>query len=218
MATDIQFSYPQQLVKISSVSLVTDADRPTLLVVGDDFSAVDEVLLNDIPSPEVMILTPTQLTAVMPVEVQSNALVNVVVVSYRFVFTEQSLVSFRFGRTNRKASGINRLVQLFIKVLLTTPGTDIFSPTVGGGALRNLGRTFSKDSAGGIVGDFVISVDNTAKQVSAMQARKSRLPRDERLLSAQVKSARFDAAQTALIVSVLLISQAGTAATANIVL
>jgi hypothetical protein len=188
------------------------------MIVGDDFTAVDEVLLNDVPSPAFTIHSATMLTAQMPVEVQGNTLVTVVVVSYRFVYTKQSLVSFRFGRTNRKTSGINRLVQLFVKTLLTSPGSDIFSHYTGGGALRNLGRTFSKDAAGGIVGDFVISVDSTTKQVIAMQSRRPRLPRDERLLSAEVQSARFDTAQTALIVSILLVSQAGTAATANIVL
>lgn len=218
MATDIQFSYPQQVVKISSVSLLPEVDPPTLLVVGDDFTAVDEVLLNDIPAVSFIVQSATTLTVVMPVEVRGNALVTVVVVSYRFIYTERSLVSFRCGRTNRKTSGINRLVQLFVKVLLTTPGSDIFSAGLGGGAMRNLGRTFSKDAAGGIVGDFVISVDTAAKQIVAMQSRKPRLPRDERLLSAEVQSARFDAAQTALIVSITLVSQAGTAATANIVL
>lgn len=218
MANDVQFTYPQQIIKISSVSLIEGSDPPTLLVVGDDFRAVDEVLLNDIPSPAVIVQSTTSLTAVMPPEVRSNALVNVVVVSYRFAYTERSLISFRCGRTNRTVSGINRLVQLFVKVLLTTPGSDIFNPTQGGGALSHLGKTFSKDAAGSIVGDFVISVDNTVKQIIAMQSRKSRLPREERLLSAQVCSARFDASQTALIVSILLISQAGTAATANIVL
>lgn len=218
MATDVQFTYPQQIIKVSSVSLLPEAEVPTLLIVGDDFSAVDEVLLNDITSTEVVILSPTHLTAVMPVEVRGMSVVNVVVVSYQYVYTQKSIISFQSGRTNRKVSGMNRLVQLFLKVLLTTPGSDIFKPGLGGGALRNLGQTFSKDNAGGIVGDFIIAVDNTTKQVIAMQSRRPRLSREERLLSAQVLTARFDAAQTALVVTVLVVSQAGTSATTNLVL
>jgi hypothetical protein len=218
MATDIQFSYPQQVVTIAKVLLLQGMDPPTLEIVGTDFSAVEEVRLNDITSPLVTVQSRTVLHAVIPKEVRNNAIINVVVVSYTIVYSPKSVVSFQMGRTNRKASGIARAVQLFLKVLLTEPGSDIFSPTLGGGALRGLGRTFSKEAAGGIVGDFVIAVDNTVKQVVTMQSRKPRLPRDERLLSAQVTSARFDASQTALVVSVLLLTQAGSAATANIVL
>jgi hypothetical protein len=218
MPTDIQFTYPQQVIKVSSVALVPEAEEPTLRIVGEDFTAIDEVLLNDIPSPLVVVQSPTLLTAVMPIEVRNTTVVNVVVVSYRIVFTAKSIVSFQFGRTNRKTSGINRLLQLFLKTLLTTPGSDIFRPGSGGGALRNLGRTFSKDNAGGVVGDLVVAVDTAAKHVIAVQSRKSRLPRDERLLSAQVTGARFDASQTALIATILLISQAGTTIPANLVL
>jgi hypothetical protein len=217
MAFDIQFTYPQQIIKVSSVMLL-ETDIPTMEIVGDDFSAVDEVLLNDVPSPAVVVLSRTKLTAVIPDSVRKQQVVNVVVVSYRAVYTQKSIVSFRMGGVNRKTSGINRLVQLFLKVLLTTPGSDIFNPSVGGGALRSVGRTFSKDNSGSIVSDFIISVDTTAKQLIAIQARQPRLPRDECLLSARVLTARFDTAQTALVVSVELTSQAGTAATANILI
>lgn len=217
MAVDIQVTYPQQLVKISSVTLL-DEETPTLEIVGDDFSAVDEVLLNDIQSPEVVILSKTRLTAVIPEEVRGQQIVNVVVVSYRTVFSQGSVVSFRAGDTNRKTTGISRLVQLFLKVLLSSPGSDIFNKTLGGGALRNVGKSFSQANSGSIVSDFVISVDTTTKQIIALQARQPRLPRDERLLSAKVTSARFDAAQTALVVSIELYSQAGTSVTANILI
>jgi hypothetical protein len=218
MPLDIQFAYPQQIIKISQVSLLQERDPPTLLVVGDDFSAVDEVLLNDVPSPAVTVLSKTELTAVLPVEVRGNSVVTVTVVSYRLVHSDNSVVSFRFGPTNRKTSGINRLMQLFLKILLTSPGSDIFSPQLGGGVLDIVGRSFSRSEVSSLVGDLVVAVDNTAKQVIAIQSRKARLPRDERLLSAQVQSAEFDASQTALIATVNLTSQAGTAATANILL
>jgi len=218
MPLDIQFAYPQQLIKISQVSLLQERDPPTLLVVGDDFSAVDEVLLNDVPSPAVTVLSKTELTAVLPVEVRGNSVVTVTVVSYQLVHSDSSVVSFRLGPTNRKTSGINRLMQLFLKILLTSPGSDIFSPQLGGGLLNIIGRSFSRSEVGSLVGDLVVAVDNTAKQVIAIQSRKARLPRDERLLSAQVQSAEFDASQTALIATVNLTSQAGTSATANILL
>ena len=218
MAADIQFAYPQQSIKISAVAMVEGYDLPTIVVIGDDFSAVDAVLISDVPSPSVVVLSKTQLIAVLPQEVYGQSILNVTVVSYRLAYTEQSVVSFRMGTVNRKATGMIRLVQLFLKVLLTTPGTDIFDKRSGGGAMKNLGKTFSKSNSGGIVSDFVISVDNTAKQITTMQARQPRLPRDERLLSAKVTQSYFDTAQTALIATVSLTSQAGAVSTANILL
>jgi hypothetical protein len=122
------------------------------------------------------------------------------------------------GGVNRKATGMIRLVQLFLKVLLGTPGTDIFNKTLGGGAMKNLGKTFSKSNSGDIVSDFVISVDNTSRQITAMQARQPRLPREERLLSAKVTQSYFDTSQTALIATVAFTSQAGAVSTANLLL
>jgi hypothetical protein len=218
MASDIQVAYPQQSINISSVAMVQGLDLPTVAVIGDDFSAVDSVLINDIPSPSVVVVSKTQLVAVLPQQVYGQSVLNISVVSYRLVYTAQSVVSFRLGNTNRRATGMIRLVQLFLKVLLTTPGSDIFNPTLGGGAMVNLGRTFSLSNSGSIVSDFVISVDNTVKQIISMQARQPRLPREERLLTARVAQSYFDTAQTALIAAVNLASQAGAVATANLLL
>lgn len=217
MAFDVQVCYPQQVIKLTSVTLVEGASCPTVEVIGDDFSAVDEVLLNDLRSPSVHVLSKNKLHAELPTSVTADTLGTVMVVSYGLVFTDRSVISFKAGITNRKVSGINRLLQLFLKILLTTPGTDIFHKTLGGGALQNLGATFTKSSTNNIVGGFLIAVDNTVKQITAIQARNPRLPRDERLLSATVSGARFDARQTALVVSVLLKSQAGDSALANII-
>lgn len=218
MALDIQFAYPQQVIKLTSVELLQSSETPMLRILGQDFSAVDSVLIDDITSPQVVVRSTTELLAEIPTELRGRTTMEVIVVSYRASYSASSLVGFRLGPTNRKVQGMGRLVQLFLKVLFTTPGTDVFNPTVGGGALKNIGKTFSRAAANGLVGDFVIAVDTTTKQITAMQARKVRLPREERLLSAQVRSARFDVSQTALVVSVLLTSQAGSVASANIVL
>ena len=218
MAFDIQFVYPQQAIKVTSVTLLSNLVVPTLAVEGDDFSAVDEVLLNEIASPAFIVKSKTLLFAALPKEVRGERHISVTVVSYRTVYSPQSIVSFQLGKGNRKASGINRLLQLFLKTLLTTPGIDIFTPSVGGGGLRNIGQTFSKSNSGGLVGDFIISVDSTARQITAMQARQRGLSKTERLLNARVTTARFDASQTALVVSIELTSQAGIITTANITL
>jgi hypothetical protein len=123
---------------------------------------------------------------------------------------------FRISRTPGRVQGILRLVQLYLKVLFTTPGTDIFLPDIGGGVLQNLGATYGADKTGDVVSNLAIAVSQTTKQIVAIQSRDQRIPRDERLLSARLISASFDRAEGALIGTIGLSSQAGKTATANL--
>jgi len=218
MALDIQIVYPQQLVGLSSITRVEGLEPPTLEIVGDDFRFVDSVLINNIASPLTQVLTKKKMRTQIPTGMEGRTIFNVAVVSYQPVHTKKSLVRFECGRSNRKVNGITKLVQYFLKILLQEPGSDIWNPNLGGDALRNIGKTFSKTQAGSVAGDFVVSVDQTMRQITSIQARQPKLPRDERLLSAKVTSARFDVSQTALVVSVLLTSQSGEAAVANILI
>lgn len=183
---------------------------------GDDFRSVDEVLINQVPSPDVVVLDRNRLLAQVPETAKHDSIRDVVVLSKRLVVSDRSQIRIRLGRTPGRATGILRLMQLFIKILFTTPGRDIFAPNVGGGALKNVGATFESSDGGDIVNDFVIAVDTTSRQIIAIQGRDVSIPRDERLLSAKVLSAAFNKAIGGIDVSVQITSQAGREAVANI--
>lgn len=216
MALDFQCVFPQEAVQLTRVHLVPGLIPKTLDIIGADFRSVDEVLINQIPSPDVVILSKTRLLAQVPDQIMSNRLITVSVLSRKLTVTEKSFLRFRIGKAPGKVSGILRLLQLFLKILFTTPGTDIFSQKTGGAGLRNIGQTFGSDEGGGIVSDFVVAVATTSRQIIAIQGRDSSLPRDERLLAAKVLSAGFNKSEGALVVSVEVTSQAGRAATANV--
>lgn len=218
MAVDLQICFPQEAVKLNSVRFADGVAVRSLDIAGDDFSAVDEVLINDIVSPSIIVLSQTRLIAQIPTEVLIQPISSVRVTSRRLFMTERSYIKFQIGRTPSKVSGILRLCQLFLKILFTTPGTDIFSPQTGAGVLQNVGRTFGRDEGGAIVSDFIISVAATQKQIIASQGRDPSIPRDERLLAAKVTKAGYSKSDTALVISVELTSQAGRSATANVML
>lgn len=218
MAVDIQVVFPSELVQLSSVSFVPGLRPKTLDILGLDFRSVDEVLVNEIASPHVIVLSKNRLLAQVPDSLQANGRVmDVSVVSRSLTLSPRSQIKFKIGQTPSKVRGILRLVQVFLKILFTTPGTDIFSQRVGAAALRNIGKSFGKEQGGTIVSDFVVSVATTARQIVAIQSRDPSIPRDERLLSAKVTAANFDNGQSALIVSVELTSQAGVVTQANVV-
>ena len=216
MSVDFQVVFPQEVIQLSRIQFVQGLSPRTLRLTGSDFSAVDEVIINQIESPDVIITSKTTLLAQLPEQLQIDRITTVSVLSRNLTLTPRSFLRFRISESPTKVRGILKLVQLFVKILFTTPGTDIFSPRMGGAGLRNIGQTFGIDEGGDIVSDFIIAVDNTARQIVAIQSRDPRLPRDERLLAARVLSAGFSKEETALFTAVELISQAGRAATANL--
>jgi hypothetical protein len=217
VAVDFQVVFPTEVVSLSSVRYAAGAEVPTLEVLGTDFRSVDQVLINDVASSNVIVLSKNRLLAEVP-EVARTEFVptRVVVLSRRLTLSERSLIQFRVGRTASKVSGILRLVQLFLKVLFTTPGTDMFAPKTGSAALKNIGANIGRTQRGAVISDFVLAVDGTARQMLTLQSRDSGLPSDEKLLSARVVSSSFDARQEALVVTVEITSQAGRLATANV--
>jgi len=217
MAVDLQVVFPQMVISLSKIRTVRSDRIPrTLEIVGEDFSSVDEVLINDHPSPDVVVVSNTKLWAQVPDQLRLHRITSVTVLSNTLVLNNKSLIRFRIGPTPGKIRGILRLVQLFLKLLFTTPGSDIFSPSSGGGALQQIGRTFGKDQGGSIVSNFIISVDNTKRQIVAIQGRQPRLPPDERLLTARVLSVGFNRNEAALLATIEITSQAGRAAKARV--
>lgn len=220
MALDLQVVQPREAIRLNRIRFTppSPVGLPLSLdIIGEDFSSVDEVLINEIPSPDVIVLTRNRLIAQLPSILQRVPNVtSVSVLSRRLTLTSRSFIEFRLSDQPGRVRGILRLMQLFLKVLFTTPGTDIFRRRTGGGALRNLGATFGADEGGSIVSDFIISIDTTSRQIIAFQGSDPRTPRDERLLSARVLSAGFNREQGAILAAVELVSQAGQAATANL--
>ena len=220
MSLDLQVVFPQRSVLLSNISPVPGTGSKgvprALDIKGVDFNSVDEVLMNSLESPDVVIMSKTRLIAQVPDALQSETISNVSVISRSLSFSNQSLLRFRIGDVPGRVSGIMRLVQLYLKILFTTPGKDIFTPRLGGGALKAIGATFGANDGGNILSNFIIAVDTTSRQIVAIQSRNSSIPRDERLLSAKVRQAGFDRNEGAINVSIELTSQAGRSALANL--
>ena len=216
MAVDFQVVFPQTVAALNNVRVLPGVAPTTLDVLGDDFSSVDSVAINQMLSPDVVILSKTRLLAQVPAQLSRSVITSVTVTTHSLTISPRSVIKFQIGQSASKVSGILRLIQVFLKILLTTPGTDIFAPRIGGGALKNLGLSFGKDQGGAVVSDLIVAVNTTTRQITTIQARDPTIPRDERLLSAQVTAANFNRAEAALVVSIEVTSQAGRSATANL--
>lgn len=215
MPVDLQCCFPQEVIKLSRVRSVPGLPVRTLDVLGEDFRAVDEVLINQVPAPSFLILSKSRMLVEVPAPVVNLTVTSISVLSRKLNISPRSLIQFRIGATASKTRGILRLMQLFLKLLLTTPGTDIFAPKVGGGALAHLGQSISTDSSTDVVSGLIVSVDATTRQIIQIQGRNQSIPPDERLLAANVLSAGFNKNETALVASIEVKSQAGKSAVAR---
>lgn len=216
MAVDFQIAFPQETVKVSLVRTVPGLPVRTLDILGDDFRSADEVLMNEVPSTSFIIVSKNRILAEVPAALKDSTISSISVLSKRLTITPRSVIRFRIGRTPSKVRGILRLMQVYLRILFQTPGTDIFAPKIGGGALVHIGQSVSIEDGTDLVGDFIVSVDNTTRQIIQIQGRDMALPPDERLLTAKVLSAGFNKNETAIIASIEVVSQAGRAAVARL--
>lgn len=216
MAVDLQVCFPQETILVTKVTPVPGSTR-MLSLVGEDFSAVDEVRVNDLPCPSYIVQSTNRMHAELPEGVAMRDVNAVTVLSRRLVLTSKSLLRFRISRMPSKTTGILRLVQLYVKTLLTRPGSDSFNPNYGGGLMRALGSTFSRGERNSLVNDAAIAVRSTNEQIIAIQARDPRLPLEEKLLTCTILSSTFSPDEAALRMELDLRNQTGNPAILNLV-
>jgi hypothetical protein len=127
VSVDLQVAFPQEAIEISSITRVPGTSVPVLDVIGSDFSSIDQVLVNEIEARDFAVVNRNRLLVTVP-EGSSLIIRQLSVTSRRLVLSPRSLLRFRISSIPSKVSGILRLVQLFTKILFTTPGSDIFKP------------------------------------------------------------------------------------------
>lgn len=176
----------RDLVGIKELSrFVPGAELPTLEILGEDFTHVEEVRINEVTSPEFIIVGKTTLWAVLPVGAR-NSISTVEVISSTFTKTAAaSKLQFKIGTTSRRVSGILRLVQLFTKWMLQSPGSDIFNREMGGGLQDLVGKVATTKGMEPVMSAIAQAIDRTSTQIRSAQLRSRGVPSaDERLLSA----------------------------------
>jgi hypothetical protein len=190
-------AYQLEVIKLRDLITVTQITRfvpgttdLTIEVTGEDFSSVEEVLVNDVNAPEFMILNKTTMWVVLP-DAAKNRISHIEVLSSGFTKTIQgSKLQYKIGNKTRTVTGILKLTQLFTKWLLQSPGSDVFDPSRGGGLRTMIGQLTTRTMEPAMVG-ITRAVSTTTTQIREAQATQTALPMNERLLSAETKSVKI---------------------------
>jgi len=206
----------RDLLQVTSARLVENLGFPALEVTGEDFSNVEDFIVNEVPSPEFIILNKHTAIIQLP-DAAIGGIRTIAAISSDFTrTTEASQVKFLVGDKTKTVSGVLKLTQLFAKWLLQTPGSDIFNPERGGGAQEIAGKINSTRDLQPVKASLTRSVESTATQIRAGQINETLLPPSERLLRATIIDiATFESEMEAR-VRILIESQAGSRAVAEL--
>ena len=209
---DVQVLRLQGVLPVSGFFMLTRVPL-VLAITGSGFDKTTAVRANGVVMDEytvvndrlILVGLPTFMAApVTSVRVSTEDLPNLSVAPNHAVIPDQSRVALGLGTRIDGVTGIMRLMQLFVKVLFTTPGTDIHNPNIGGGA-RNLLGAPSGDEAKSLTRAFAVAVGRTAEQITSMQARNE-VASSERLLMANLLGATFVEETSTLSAVVALVS------------
>ena len=213
-----------EVVKFRDVITITDIPRyvpdqeyPTLEILGEDFSSVEEVYLNEVRFTTYIVVNRNVLWLVLPLNL--GELRTVEVVSGNFTKTAaSSKLEFKIGMRPRRIEGILKLVQLYTKWMLQSPGSDIFQPRRGGGLQDIAGSLISLDRMDPILSALTRAIQTTTAQIRESQVKMQGLSMDERLLDAVLLDVDRSEQRLEVRVRVHVISMAGDEAISALVL
>lgn len=204
---ELQVIEIRDTLHVSGIQPINNITPRSIKVYGKDFRNTYEVLVNDATSPSVFVVSNQEMLVQVPPSMGRAPIRSVQAISHQLTSTERSKIFFRFGDTTHGVAGIERLIQTFIKILLQTPGSDIFSWKTGGGVLRAVNGQTSRNGSS-MIADLSVGVERTTRQIMGFQSSNTTLPLSERLLYARVIEAKFIQSELALVSRVGLGNQA----------
>lgn len=193
-----------------------NADAGFLDIRGTGFEDVANVVINGYRSPNFIVESSKRIFAEVPSAVRGEPIHDIQVLLLSAAAGQESAVVLDVGGGNGYVSGTAKLMQTVIKVMLTTPGSDIFNPQLGGGLRTVLGSTFG--DARSAEARARQSISDTESQLQALHASMPRLPLAEKLRSISVLSISYSIDDSALYARIAVTSQDGNRVSSGVTL
>lgn len=194
---DIRIVSSKQLLKISSIAPIREFLPPSAVILGENFNLAQEIVFNGVTTTEFAILSPTRIIFPIPESEIGLPLQSIKVYSSPLKITGSAELNLTVGSPSTACSGIERLIQAWILIFLSTPGSDIWDLSGGGGGRALIGNATDRDH-GGAASSLAMAVEKTKEELLRLQAKDPRIPPAERLLSCELSSINFDEGTTVL--------------------
>lgn len=208
MAHDYQLVAFRDTAPLSRIGLY-DGSPYTLDVRGQNFADVVDVRVNGVRTSEFIILSQRRMLVEIPRSQRNAVIETVTVLNATLGITPSSMVSFEILSGDAFAEGRTKLVQAFLKLWMTTPGTDIFNPSIGGGLVRLTGRYAD---SGQLRAQVALSITETQTQLIRLQSGDPELGQSERLKSVTLLSSDFSPSSGVLALRIRITAVDGSSA------
>jgi hypothetical protein len=199
-------------VRVTSIRNAIGVSPRSIIIQGEDFRSVEQVIVDGFVSPFFVAHTPTEMIAEVPEPLRESTINSVSVLSSSLTMTDRSLVEFTLGTRIKKVTGSLKLMQTFLRILLRTPGSNKFSPRSGGGMLSLISGNIGKQTAA----DIAVAIQTARQYLINVQTSDRSIPPSERLLSAEIQSINADPHSASAYVTIVLTSHAGSRGAATL--
>lgn len=194
MSLDIQVISVVDDLQVTSVVDIPGAVPRTLRVFGQGgFSDAQRVLINNFGVDSFLVVSETTLLVELGPSFDNVPVQDLDVVVVSSTLTASRRARLFFGPTKRlkRVSGVQKLIQVVVKMLLTDSNTNKFRLSEGGNLLKLLGFPMSPASRSRIVAGLSQAVSSVEEQLVSTQATARGLASDERLLSLSLGDVSF---------------------------
>ncbi len=175
----------RRVLELSSIAEIPGVSPRAVELRGNRLDVASAVEINGMGAPAFMALGPGRLLAQVPTGLLGR-ITEVAVFSDYLDPGGRSLAFYDLGSHPFLVDGKYRVLQNYVKLLMTTPGTDIFSPGSGGGFQQLIVRNVSPGSEPAIAGEIESRNLSVARQIIQAQALDPTIPAGERLLSSTI--------------------------------
>ncbi len=212
---DLKIVQAQSLLKVFSIAPIRGFQPASIVALGEGLNFASQVFYNDVEAVEFVPQGKGRLIVRIPLSQVGKAFKDLRVYSSVNLITQSAILSLKLGNSLQKVQGMDRLIQQWIIIFYTTPGSDIFSPLSGGGGRALVGR--NTDQFGkGISADLALAIDRTQKELLRLQAQTPSIPLSEKLLSSQLRALSFDSSTATLAARVAITNMLGNSAEATV--
>jgi hypothetical protein len=205
-AADFQVLAFSDLAPLRTVGFYSK-DPLTLDVRGNSFVGVSGVNVNGTPALEYIVVSSTRILVQVPKAELNSQLKSVRVVLARSGLTDAAAVNLDAVVPGARATGFTKMMQAYLRVLFTNPGDDLAYPWLGGGMYGLIG---SASTPSELRARASAGVDTAAQHLLRLQIKNPVLTDAEKLRSATLLAAEYNAAAASISVRITLTALDGT--------
>lgn len=179
---------PARLDTLSGNATAVSFYTGVLQLRGDDFSTTQRVKVNNTDVP-FSVISKNEIMCNLPD--RASTIDSVDVITSSKTINRRTYFEYMVGEKPSAVTGMQKLIQQFVKLLMTSRGSDLLRPNTGADMQKFVGTNFASDNASPVVAQVTYKVVTCGMEMTLLQTAGG-VPADERLSDVQVLGVTVD--------------------------